>query len=314
MFALEDKAAMLEPLVLGAEPRCPRCGIHLSSESSPLCAHCGVDPRSPEARKRLVAAGPLLIELFRGASYLPRGLYAIVRHPRLLRMAAIPLLVNVLAAIGLSTFVIPTLVAWLRWLTAPDTLTTWTGWLAVPRHAFEFLGWSVRVAPALVVPGIMAWLLSAPPLRQFFAAGGTFVSDATERAELGLATELEPSEVLQRERSVAAALLSSIGLSLLEAGAYLVLLPVALIPLAGTFVWLMGPRFVFAGVDASDPVLCRKLYRSAEKVALLRARRGRFLGLGIVSLAALGVPYVNGVVFPITSAAAALLYLELDRK
>jgi uncharacterized protein involved in cysteine biosynthesis len=309
LVELEEKPA--EPLVLGADPRCPRCGAHLVGAA---CARCGLDPRARDVRDERAPLGPVAVELVRGASYLPRGAFALATHPRLWGTVAIPILVNVLAAIVLQLLVVPSLIGYLKWLTAPDTLASWTGWLAVPRHALELLGWSTRIAGPLVGPGLTAWLLTAPPLRQVFAAAGVFVSDAVERERLGIASRLGEAELLQREKSAAAAVLGSIALALLETAALVVLMPVALIPLAGSFVWLMGPRFAFAGIDALDPVLGRKLYASAEKVALVRARRWRLLGLGATALALLGLPYVNGVVLPVASAAAALLYLELDVK
>src|SRR5581483_5778739 len=172
MLELDPTRGAVEALAPGADPRCPRCGVHLLGETSSHCPRCGIDPRSPDAKKRHWRQAPMIVELFLGGSYFVRGLYTIARHPRVWATAAIPFIVNALVAIGMTFLVMPSLVAWLRWLTAPDALATWTGWLALPRHAFEFLGWSVRFAPALVVPGLTAWLLSAPPFRQIFAVSG----------------------------------------------------------------------------------------------------------------------------------------------
>lgn len=298
----------------GADPRCPRCGVHLLGASDPVCGRCGVDPRSPEARARHARVGGRFHELLRGASYVPAALATVVRHPALLGTLALPALLNLLIALGITYLVMPSLVDWLRYLTMPDMMTDWTGWLTLPRYSFMFLGWSLRVAGVVVVPGLAAWLLCAPPFRFIFAATGAMISGSVERRVLGLPLERSQVELLQREKAIASSVLSSVGLMLLETAAYVLLMPLALVPAAGTFVWVMGPRAVFAGFEALDPVLCRKVYSPGEKVALLRLRRFRFLGLGTTVLLLLCLPLVNTVVFPLASVAATLLYLDLDRK
>jgi uncharacterized protein involved in cysteine biosynthesis len=310
---LTDKG--LVPSVPGAEPRCPRCGAHALAVDALACRFCGVDFASSEARAGLVAPATPPHEFVRGVAYLPRGFWRIVTAPRTWGIVAITLTLNVVFAVGVTYVAVPALENWLTYTTAPNVLVGWnTGWWRVARIVVEFLGWLVRALPYFTVPGITAWVLSTPPFRVVFAALGTLISDRVERAELGERPAATAVDLLSVERSIGGAILGSLFLIAAEAALYVLLLPLALLPMVGTFAWLVIPRAVFSGLDLTDPTLCRKVYRTPGKIALWWSRRWRLLGFGSTFFFLLGTPGVNAVVIPIALAGAALLYLELDRK
>jgi uncharacterized protein involved in cysteine biosynthesis len=301
-----------KPIVDGLFAHCPRCGARLLTAHA-SCPGCGVDPTSEEAHARLLRKWSPQGEFLRGVAYLPRGAAAILRRPHVWPVIAVPLLLNVVFAVGVAFVVVPPLANWLSWVTSPNALADWTGWLKPFRLALVFLGWTVRGAPFFAVPGLTAWVLSTPPFRVFFAAAGVVISDRFERDLLGLGRG-EKLDELQRGRSVAAAILSSIGLMAFECALYLVLLPVALVPFVGSFVWLVTPRLLVVALDQTDPVLVRKLYYPREKAALWWRHRWRFFGFGLAVLALLGAPFFCAFVLALAPVAAALLYVELDPK
>lgn len=302
----------LIPVVGGLDVHCPRCGARLLT-SHIACPQCGVAPTSAEASSRAVRRGSPSVEVLRGVAYLPRALGTIVTRPRTWPVMALPLLLNVVFAIGVSYIIVPQLANWLAWLTSPYALADWTGWWTPPRLAIVFLGWLVRGAAFFTIPGITAWVLSTPPFRVLCAASAAIVSARFERDILRLGRQ-DPFEELKLGRSVAAAIVSSLGLMAIETALYLLLLPIALIPFVGTFAWLVAPRALVAGLDQTDPLLVRKMYYPSEKLAIWWAHRWRILGFGCAVVFVLGVPFVNAVVLAIAPVAATLLFLELEEK
>jgi uncharacterized protein involved in cysteine biosynthesis len=302
------------PTHLALGPRCRRCGTRLLDQESVLCPGCGIAPASVDPPAGLVAAGSRQREFLRGVSYLPRGAWKALTSPRLWPTIAIILVLNVIFVVGVNEIVIPALESWLKYATAPEALSQWTGSLRALRYVAELLGWLVRAAGYFAIPGLTAWVLSTPPFRVIFAALGTHVSALVERErhhETGVPTLLE---TLKLHRSMSAAVLSAIVLTIAETALYALLIPIALIPLVGTFVWLVLPRAVFAGLDQTDPTLCRKAYHPGDKVALWWAHRWRILGFGSFFFFVLGTPIFNAIVFPAAAAGAALLYFDLDPK
>lgn len=290
--------------------RCTRCGARILAVHLP-CPQCGtgsIDPHPQGERRQSVQ-----IEVLRGMASFPRAVLSILRRPGTWPILAVPILLNVVFAIGVAYVVVPQLTNWLAWVTSPGALRDWTGWWTPPRLAIVFLGWLVRGVEFFAVPGLTAWVLSTPPFRVFFAAASVVVSDRFERDVLGEspADRFEESRIA---RSVAAAIISSIGLIAVETALYLLLLPVALLPFFGTFVWLVTPRVVVAGLDQTDPVLVRKLYYPSEKAALWWRHRWRVLGFGAAMLLLLGAPFLNGFALAVAPVAGTLLFLDLDPK
>ena len=295
-------------------PRCQRCGTRLLDQESIHCAGCGVEAASPKARAGLVPEGSRQREFLRGAAYLPRGAWKALTSPHLWPSIGIGLVLNVIFVVGVTEVVIPSLENWLKYATAPEALTQWTGSLRALRYVAELLGWLVRAAGFFAIPGLTAWVLSTPPFRVIFAALATHVSAQVERDRLHESGAPTSFEILKLHRSMSAAVLSAIFLTVAETALYVLLIPIALIPLIGTFAWLVLPRAIFAGLDQTDPTLCRKVYHPSDKIALWWAHRWRILGFGSFFFFVLGTPIFNAFVFPAAAAGAALLYFELDRK
>ncbi|HZU96274.1 MAG TPA: EI24 domain-containing protein [Planctomycetota bacterium] len=313
MTSTTKETQELVPLVAGLQARCPRCGSHILAEHL-ACPECGVDPLSERARARTVPVGSRQREVLRGISYLPRGLWQILKTPASWGAIILPLGLNIVFVLGVTLALVPQLEHWLELATIPRALADLKGWLTPLRYAIIFMGWLFRTASYFAVPGLTAWALSLPPFRIIYAALGTLVSERIERSVLGLGPVKTLAEHEHRERSVAASVLGAVLLMCLETVLYGLLLPIALIPVAGSFVWLVVPRAIVCGVDQLDPSLCRKAYSPREKAALLWARRYRFLGLGAATFFVMGTPYFNAFIFPVAAAGATLLYLELDAK
>jgi CysZ protein len=302
----------LAPIAGGLLARCPRCGSRVLGETAP-CPQCRMPPLSAAAVAKVAPTTTIPLELLRGALYPLRALATIARRPWIWHLLALPLALNIIFSLGVAWIAVPQVANWLAYITAPNALHDWTGFLAPLRLALVFLGWSVRGFSFLLVPAITAWVLSSPPFRVIFAVTATIISERVEREVLWLGRGDRFDEV-RLGRSAIAAIVSSLGLMALELGLVLVLVPIALIPFAGTFVWLVAPRALVAGLDQLDPILVRKLYYPREKAALVWRHRWRCLGFGGALLVLLGAPWVNAFVFPLAPVAATLLYVELEAK
>ncbi|MBI3723961.1 EI24 domain-containing protein [bacterium] len=308
----------LIPLAAGVPARCPRCGVRLL-ETQKACPRCGVDPASEAAGALLVPEGSWLREIFRGASYVPRGFWKILTTPRLWPVAALPFLVNVIIFVLVSWLVVHVLRGWLEGYVNPHRFDNWTGlWWGIA----SWLVWGAaelvyHLAP-IMVPLIVAWLIGAFPFslifRIIFAPLATIVSERTEQIVLDLPQAKEPLDLGSLAASITASIINSILLVLLQGLVYIVLIPIGLIPFFGTLIWLVLPPAILAGMDHTDPNFCRKDYWMRERTALWKARHWRFLGFGLTFFFLLGIPFVNAFVFPTVAAGSALLYLELDRK
>jgi uncharacterized protein involved in cysteine biosynthesis len=316
-----DQAAVLRarkaliPLVGNAPPRCPRCGTRLAADAAKQCPHCGVDPASAEAAAMLVPAGGVVGELLRGASYVPRGLWKIVSTPRLWAVSALPMLLSIAFTIGTFLLLKQSLLDWFESHTGAEPYKDWHGIWAFGAIVFRFLCNLVYYLSFVMIPLVLAWILTTPPFRAIFAATSTLVGGRTEQLVLETPTrKAEPFNLGAFQASLAIAVVDALLLALLEGVLYVVLSPIAVVPVVGTLLWFLLPRAIFAAFDQSDPSFCRKNYYMREKIALWRERPWRFFGFGCAFFFLLTIPFVNALVFPVVAAGGALLYLELDRK
>lgn len=316
------RACVEQPVYPERGPRCPRCGERLDPKEPKhleACPRCGVVPRSAQAGADLVPPGTWKRELLRGATYLPRGAFRLMRSPSLWKYAVVPFLLNVLVLV-VAAFIAYWAGDWLIGMANEGALKDWEAagglWKAMSYVVF-FLAIIARVLAIVVLPLIMAWLLVAFPFnilyKIVFMPFMELLSEGTERVVLQVNTD-KPADFGKVYANLVVGILDAILLSLLQGCLYLVLLPLAFIPIVGTGLWFVVPPAVFAGMDYSDLNLVRRGYPLSEKWRLWRLHEWRFLGFGISFFFLLTIPFLNAFAIPCAAVGGALLYLELSRK
>lgn len=313
------RKAVAEPLIPELGPRCPRCGERLPDAKATACTRCGVDPTSSKAGELLVPSGRWTAELLRGASYLPRGFFRLLRSPSLWKWAAVPFLLNVVV-IALSFWLASSLAGWLETKTGAGTLKAWedagTLWYVLSFVVWA-LGWVAAKLVWVVVPLLSTWLIVAFPFgiiyKLMFMPFMELMTESTDRVVLSF-NEDQPFDFGRIYGNMLVAIIDAILLTLTQGLLYLVLLPINIIPFLGSVLWMAIPPAIFAGMDYSDINLVRRRYTLSEKVRLWRTHEWRFLGYGLSFFFLITFPLVNFVAIPCAAAGGALLYLELDRK
>ncbi len=250
---------------------------------------------------------------------MPRGFWQIFTTPRLWGVAAIPLVLNILVFVGVWLLTYFVINDWLIKQTDANAHPDWTGfWWQSLAWILMMLGFVARAAAFLLIPLITAWLMSAFPFavafRAIFAPFATMVGERTEQIVLDLPEAKERFDFGKLHASLVLSIVDSILLGLMQAALYVLFLPINIVPLVGSFVWMLLPPAIMASMDHTDPTFCRKNYYTREKVALWKLRKWRFLGFGFTFFFLLGIPFVNAIMYPVVAAGAALLYVELDRK
>jgi CysZ protein len=316
------RACVESPVYPERGPRCPRCGEKLDKNEPKhleACPRCAVAPRSAAAGADLLPAGTWKRELLRGASYLPRGAFRLLRTPALWKYAVVPFILNVLVLIA-AGFVAYWAGEWIVSKADDQALASWKSaggfWNAMSYVVF-FLAVIARVLAFIILPLISAWLLVAFPFnilyKIVFMPFMELLSEGTERVVLG-ATGDKAVDFGRIYANLVVGILDAILLTLLQGCLYLVLLPFAFIPIVGTGLWFVVPPAIFAGMDYSDLNLVRRGYPLSEKWRLWRLHEWRFLGFGISFFFLLTIPFLNAFAIPCAAVGGALLYLELPRK
>ncbi len=307
------------PLYPALGARCPRCGQRITKDSPETCVRCKVGVRTTEAGRLLVPHVEWWREVLRGASYLPRGLFRVLRSPSLWKFAIVPLLLNLLVLL-LAFWIAGYVRNWLALQTGAGSLGSWEaagwGWWLLAKIVF-LLGWVAQWLSFIAIPMIMTWLITAFPFnliyKILFMPFMELLTEATERIVL----RIEEHQAFDLGRFYANSIVSVVDavlLTLLQGLLYLLLLPINLVPFLGQLLWVLLPPAIFAGMDYTDINLVRRSYTTSEKVTLWRTHDWRFLGYGFTFFFLLSVPIVNAFVIPAAAAGGALLYLELDRK
>jgi CysZ protein len=315
--------ALAEPIAPELGVRCPRCGERLTrkaDEPKPAtCARCGVDPQSAKGGEHLLLPRSWMGELLRGATYLPRGFFRLLRSPSLWKWAVVPLVLNILV-VGLSLWLATWVAYWLETKTGAGALKTWEdagGLWWIMSYVVWALGWVASKLSFVILPIISTWLMVAFPFgilyKLLFMPFMELMTESTERLVLGF-NEDQPFDFGRIYGNLVVAILDAILLTLLQGMLYLVLLPINLLPFLGSLLWMVLPPSIFAGMDYSDINLVRRRYTTGEKVRLWRTHEWRFLGFGLSFFFLITVPILNAVVIPCAAVGGALLYLELDRK
>ncbi len=320
---LRASRALDEPVAPELGTRCPRCGERLRVKADdPLpstCPRCRVEVRSAKAGEHLVAPGAWSRELVRGALYMPRGLFRLLRSPSLWKYAVVPLILNIIVVV-LSFLLADRLAEWLVGKTGAGALRAWEdagGLWWVLSYVVWALGWVASKLVWVVLPLISTWLIVAFPFgiiyKLLFMPFMELMTESTERLVLGF-DEDQPFDFARIYSNLVVAILDAILLTLTQGLLYLLLLPINLLPFLGSLLWFALPPAVFAGMDYSDINLVRRRYTLREKVRLWRTHEWRFLGYGLSFFFLITLPLVNVVVIPCAAVGGALLYLELDRK
>ena len=331
--ALAHAARMLDdPLFPARGQRCPRCGERVPAPKAPdpkadatpaapappagSCARCRVELRSVAAGKAISPRRVWWRELLLGTTFLPRGALKVLFTPALWKFAVIPLLINICVVI-LSLWLAWLLCDWLEKATGQNALQGWTGWgWGTLAWIVGALGLVARIMAWILLPILSACLIVAFPFnllyKLVFMPFMELLTEATERHVLAINDDT-PFEFSRFYANLIVAVVDAVLLTALQGLLYLLMLPLAFIPVANAL-WLVIPPALFAGMDYSDINLVRRGYVLREKVLLWRTHEWRFLGYGISFFFLLAVPGVNAFVIPAAAAGGALLYLGLDRK
>ncbi|MCO5166902.1 MAG: EI24 domain-containing protein [Planctomycetes bacterium] len=314
--------ALEAPIAPELGVRCPRCGQRLAAKGAPrpaTCSRCGVEVDSPRAGELLVPAAPWTRELLRGAMYLPRGFFRLLRSPSLWKWAVVPLILNIIAVV-ISLWLASFIAQWLTTKTGAGALNAWeqAGWLWwALSYVVWALGWVASKLVWIVMPIISTWLIVAFPFgiiyKLIFMPFMELMTESTERIVLGF-DEDQPFDFTRMYTNLILAVIDAIALTLMQGLLYLLLLPINVLPFLGSVLWFVLPPAIFAGMDYSDINLVRRRYSLREKFRLWRTHEWRFLGYGISFFLLITTPVINVVAIPCAAVGGALLYLELDRK
>lgn len=235
-----------------------------------------------------------------GASSPLRALALLRTQPGLWRYLLMPVLVNIVV------FALLTVALFVPGLALIDRL------LAGLPQSLAFVEWLLRLLLLLALLLINGFLLA-----QFgVALGAPWYSDLSARVEQ-LATGIAPPEsrltVLTVLRDIGRALAFQIGRLFLAVTAFLLLLPLNLVPGVGSAVATAGNALVGAlllSLDFLDPPLDRRRLAFGQKLAVVRANAGLALGLGFACLFLVSVPLLNLFTIPLCIVAGTLLYSE----
>lgn len=296
--------------------RCNTCGDLRSSKAG--CPACktelvGLKESLPE-RLKVKPLGYAPGEFMRGMGYLPRGAWFLFRNPRLWKYAVVPLLINmVVALLGLwGAIYLSKNVHEM----GTNAMADWEGAWAVAAKVFEFGLYLFEFAAVLLIPVVLAWLLTAFPLgilyKLLFTPFMEGLGGATDR--LVLTGGKDRIEFQTTHLTILYTMFDAIVLGLLQGVLIILLLPLLLIPVVGSLVWMVLPPSLFASMDFSDIHLVRRGYTAGEKLRLWKTHKWRFFGYGASFFFFLTLPLLNALAIPVATVGGALLYLELDRK
>ena len=98
-------------------------------------------------------------------------------------------------------------------------------------------------------------------------------------------------------------------LVVLQIGVLILSLPLNLIPVAGTVIWV-GLGAWLSAFDYLDFPLARHRYPWKQRWAFLRRHFGASLGFGLGVFGLLLIPFLNLLILPAATVAATLLYVD----
>jgi CysZ protein len=235
-----------------------------------------------------------------GASYPLRALSLLGTHRELWRYVLVPVLINVLLLVVLTTAL---LIPGFRLI--DQLMAQLPPWLAL----LEWLLRGLLVLTLLLVNGFL--------LAQFgVALGAPWYSTLSARLEqlvVGNAPPESPLTPFSIVRDVTRALFFQLGRLLIAISAFCLFLPLNLIPGIGGLIATVGNSVVGAlllTLDFLDPPLDRRLLPFRQKLGVVRRNLGLSLGLGLVCLALVSIPLLNLFTIPLCVVAGTLLYCD----
>jgi ABC transport system ATP-binding/permease protein len=309
----QDRARALQATMLYRNSgRCPRCAYKRVVEGR--CTQCSTDPRSPKAAEFIEGSSGVK-ELLRGASYLPRGFWFMVSRMKVLRLAIVPLLLNIAFIVGAFYFA-----AGLQESLQNNSGTmfnSWSGpvWGRLRFGAVVVAQWSATLS-VIFIPMVAAYvfaLLGKFPLMPFME----LLAEKTCDEMLGDPPDL-PFDMKLFIRNLVIGLWDALLVTVLQLLLLIVFFPLAYLPLIGPLLWFTLPPAFGASIDYVDLSLVVRHYRFKEKIRLLWRRKARFFGFGIAFFLCLEIPWINlilgMVLLPTAAVGATLLFLELDER
>jgi CysZ protein len=239
-------------------------------------------------------------DLARGVGDGLRGAAYLARHPRLWTWVAAPALIAAIVLIA----AIGTILGWLGAPIAALAAVVPGDWAD---NVLRFAATIILAIASISIVVSFAALIAAPFNEQ--------LSERVEEAVTGV-----PAPPFRFGR-----FLVELGLGVAHAArrvslyaiTMLLLLIVGVaVPVVGTVIAAAGGAWAtarFAAYDAHDAVFARRRWRYRRKMAYLRERRWRGLGLGAVVAALLVVPFVNIIGLSIGATAATLRVVDEER-
>lgn len=259
--------------------------------------------------------GGVLDSYLRGAAQPFRGLLFLLRERSLWKYALVPFAINLLvvglALLGLA-FVFDDVFAYATAFTELPKPSVWYRWLDYGLlWLLKWLVGALLLIVGLALTALLFLLLGAVIASPF----NDVLAERVEALSTGRGRPEPPFSI--------GALLSDGARSVLEelrkAGFFLVvflgLLPLNLIPLAGTLLYAAASTTLsafFLTLEFCDYAMSRRRLVFREKRALLLRHRGAALGFGSVMFLVLAVPLANLLLLPVGVVAGTRLFLELE--
>lgn len=240
-----------------------------------------------------------------GAGCYLRALAFLRDHPRLLPLVIIPFLLTIGLFVGVGVF---------GWL-------VFDGWKDdfLASHSTGFWSWP-GVQWLLVVAFLLVFGLAC--LLSFVSVGSLVTSPFSEflsqRAERMLLGESPPQSggLGSLVRDALRGLKHECVRLGFYAALYLLLLPLAFVPLIGQALFVVGITIVsirYLAWDAVDYCLSRRRLAFRTKLAFLRAHRAHTLGLGTMSFVLLAIPLTTIFVLPLNALAGTILFVRIEK-
>ncbi|HRU06749.1 MAG TPA: EI24 domain-containing protein [Candidatus Brocadiia bacterium] len=255
-------------------------------------------PPKPAARR-----GP---GLFGGLWLLVRGAALLISSPGLWRWIAAPILMTIVilgaAAWGVNSWLLGWVEAWLN----PRQSTMG----AVFYWPLAVIAWALSLAAAYLVFATLRQVFASP-----FNDRLALAVEKVQRERLAGACAPVRGEAAGEglARGAARAVANAARLLAAEYGAYLIVLPLLLVPFAGAAAfWVV--RSLFAGINALDVILACHGFTHPQKKLIFHANRACLFGLGS-GMTLLDMTIVLALISTQASAVAGtLLYLDLERR